>query len=82
MNNTKSYRPRIKCPACGGTLLFCSNKDIKNATTAVLITDESEITGDLIIRCNRCKSDVMLNTEPIKYENSIIHLPILGTVSA
>ena len=82
MNNTKSYRPRIKCPACGGTLLFCSNKDIKNATTAVLITDNSEITGDLIIRCKCCKSDVMLHTDTKKYENSIIKLPIQGNASA
>ena len=82
MNNTKNYLPRIKCPACGSTLLLCGNKELKNATTAVLITDESEITGDLIIRCNRCKSDVMLNTEPRKYENSIIKLPMLGNATA
>ena len=51
MNNKKNYLPRIKCPACGSTLLLCGNKELKNATTAVVITDKSEIIGDLIIRC-------------------------------
>ena len=82
MNNKKNYLPRIKCPACGSTLLLCGNKEIKNATTAVVITDKSEITGDLIIRCKCCKSDVMLHTDTKKYENSIIKLPIQGNASA
>ncbi|MBR1762449.1 MAG: hypothetical protein IJ731_03690 [Eubacterium sp.] len=82
MNNMKSYRPRIKCPACGSTLLQVRSKEIKNATTAVLITDNSEITGDLIIRCKCCKNDVMLNTDIKKVENSIFQVPIIGTVTA
>ena len=82
MNNVKSYRPRIKCPACGSTLLQVRSKEIKNATTAVLITDNSEITGDLIIRCKCCKNDVMLNTDIKKVENSIFQVPIIGTVTA
>ena len=82
MNHTKNYLPKIKCPVCNSTLLLVRNKEIKNATTAVVITDKSEMNGDLIIRCKCCKHDVMLCTDTKKYENSIMKVPLLGTVSA
>ena len=82
MNNKKNYLPRIKCPACNSTLLLVRNKEIKNATTAFVITDKSEVSGDLIIRCKCCKQDIMLCTDTKKYENSIFKVPLIGTVTA
>ena len=68
MKMKKNYNPRITCPVCDNTLLLANNRAIKNATTAVLITEKTNPQGDLIIRCKHCKNDIMLYTDRKKYE--------------